>query len=142
MTIGGIEYIHIQDFAEITGRSKQAIRRLIEDGNSVRRLKATRDRSRLMVPVMELVGFPFVNQGKQMNGTDIYHYVAEDTSDDQALPAIDAITKCSEMVRNGEDWKNKIVWERKLCVECTFGGGCGCICRGAADALNVPRGDP
>lgn len=148
-TIGGIEYIHIQDFAALTGRSKQAIRRLIEDGNSVRRMKATRDRSRLMIPVMELVGYPFVNQGKQMNGTDIYHYcptrpvpsyVGDKRVDDvETYVTVDeALKEEAEAYREGRD--SNIYWDRCLCTECTFGKGCMARC--VADTLEVPRGDP
>ena len=43
-TIRGIEMIHIAEFAQLTGRSIQSTRHLVEDGNKVRKLKFFRDR--------------------------------------------------------------------------------------------------
>lgn len=138
-TINGIDYLHIQDFADIIGRSKQSTRRLIEDGNSARRLKAMRDRSRLMVPVIELVGYPFVNQGKQLTGQDIYHYHAYDAETGMQMPAEQAIKICDDMQKRDENWHDRIIWQRELCTECTYTKGC--ISRIVADGLEVPRGD-
>lgn len=142
-TMNGIDYLHVQDFARIIGRSKQSTRRLIEDGNSARRLKATRDRSRLMVPVIELVGYPFVNQGKQLTGKDTYHYhayaLAHCTGYDEgeSVPIEEAIKLCDEADKKYEDWP--IEWRRELCVACTYEQGC--MAAMTAEALNVPKGD-
>ena len=125
--INGIDYLHIQGFADIIGRSQQSTRHLIDDGNSVRRMKAFRDRSRLMIPVAELVGFPFVNQGKQTTGQDIYHYKAYDANE-QEVPALDALNR------------NDVHWKREFCAQCTFSQD-KCILRVLADGLTVPQGD-
>lgn len=117
--INGILYLHIQDFAKVTHRSPQSVRHLIEDGNSVRRLKAFRDRSRLMVPLTELAGYPFVNHGKQLNGKDIYHYKAD--------------VAIREAVEQG------VEMSREFCPECTFGQKC--LERELADSIIIPQGD-
>ena len=70
--INGIIYLHIQQFVDVIGRSQQSTRHLLNEGNSARRMKYFRDGLRIMIPVTELVGFPFVNQGKQVAGKDIY----------------------------------------------------------------------
>lgn len=110
-TIHGIEMIHIAEFAEITGRSVRSTRHLIEDGNKVRKMKFFRDRSRLMIPVAEVFGYPLTDAGHSMPQKNIYHYV-----------------------RNAEG-----ILHRELCADCTFGKGCPE--RQIADALVVPEGD-
>jgi hypothetical protein len=108
----GIDYIHISEFAELTNRSIQATRHLIADGNSVRKLKAFRDRSRLMIPVTELTGYPFTNQGAS-NPKEIYHYVFN------------------------EDGKTMY---KKLCEKCSYSQDV-CEERAKADSVVVPEGD-
>lgn len=138
--IGEYEYIHIQDFADITGRSKQAIRRLIEDGNSMRRMKSLRDKSRLLIPLLELAGFPFVKQGKQMSGRDIYHYFAHDVKTGEYIPILDAIARCDKIIKEGGEWESEITFVRELCVDCTFNNA-QCLPRSLAEAMEVPQGD-
>ena len=75
-TYEGIEYIHISEFAKATNRSLQSTRVLVEKGNSVRKLKAFRDGSRLMIPVAELYGFPFTCKG-QGTSKEIFHYAPD-----------------------------------------------------------------
>lgn len=74
----GIDYIHISEFAQATNRSLQSTRVLIEKGNSVRKLKAFRDGSRLMIPIKELYGFPFTCKG-QGTSKEIFHYAEDGT---------------------------------------------------------------
>lgn len=107
----GIDMIHISEFAELTHRSIQSTRRLIENGNSIRKLKSFRDRSRLMIPVVELTGFPFTAQGTAVNSKEIFHYYEEDGN----------MTK-------------------KVCEVCSYTDQ-QCDCRKAAEALLVPEGD-
>lgn len=71
---GGIELIHIGEFARLTHRSVQSTRHLIEDGNKIRKLKFYRDRSRLLIPTIELLGYPLVNAGHCEGERNIYHY--------------------------------------------------------------------
>lgn len=110
-TIHGIDMIHISEFAEITHRSIQSTRHLIEDGNKVRKLKFFRDRSRLMIPVIEITGYPLIDPGYTDLQRNIYHYTYDENGD---------------LVRT-------------LCKECTFGDRCPE--RQIADALVVPEGD-
>lgn len=72
--VGGIELIHISEFASIAHRSIPSTRRLIEEGNKIRKLKAYRDKSRLMIPVVELYGYPLINAGHSDFERNIYHY--------------------------------------------------------------------
>lgn len=110
-TLKGIEMIHIAEFARITHRSIQSTRHLIYDHIGVRLMKYYRDRSRVMIPVKELYGFPLTDKGPAAGVRNIYHYVVED---------------------------GKFV--KKLCEQCTFGTE-PCDARRAADELVVPEGD-
>ena len=110
-TIHGIDMIHIAEFAEIAHRSIQSTRHLIEDGNKVRKMKFFRDRSRLMIPVKELWGYPLIDQGHTALQRNIYHYVLNEDGE---------IT-------------------RELCKECSFDNQCEA--RREAEELIVPEGD-
>ena len=110
-TLKGIEMIHIAEFAEITHRSIQSTRHLIEDGNKVRKLKFFRDRSRLMIPVVEITGYPLIDPGYTDLQRNIYHYMPDENGD---------------LVKT-------------LCKECTFGEPC--TERQKAEELIVPEGD-
>lgn len=112
-TLEGIDMIHISEFADVLRRSVPATRRLIEQGNSIRKLKAYRDRSRLMIPVTEITGYPFVNAGRDSSGTLVFHYAL-----------------------NKETGK----YERYLCKECSFSDN-KCLVRKQADELKCPEGD-
>lgn len=114
-TLNNIEMIHIAEFADITHRSIQSTRALIEKGNVVRHLKFYRDRSRLMIPVAELYGYPLVKAGHSEGVRQIFHY--------------DNVQK--------ED--GTVVIEKVLCTACTY--DMGCEKRKIADALVVPEGD-
>lgn len=111
--IHGIEMIHIAEFAQLTGRSIQSTRHLVEDGNKVRKLKFFRDRSRLMIPVKELWGFPLIDAGYCSGPRSIYHYV-----------------------KNADGTISK-----ELCQECSFGADSSCKVRQEAENLIVPEGD-
>lgn len=116
--IEGIEMIHIQEFAQVAGRSVQSTRHLIEKGGTIRKLKAIRMRSQLMIPITELKGYPFVKQGSAMGSVTIYHYVQMD-----------------KIGCDGEP-----MWEAKICPICTYSDG-KCEMRKVADDLFVPEGD-
>lgn len=110
-TLEGVDMIHIAEFSDLLGRSVQSTRRIIENGNAVRKLKSYRDRSRLMIPVSEITGYPFVNAGHSDNAREIFHF------------------------RFVEDGKV----ERYFCEKCTYGQGCEE--RIKADAAIIPEGD-
>lgn len=110
-TMNGIDMIHISEFARITNRSVRSTRHLIEDGNSIRKMKFFRDRSRLMIPVAEIFGYPLTDKGYATGLRNIYHYVLEN---DQFV--------------------------KVLCKRCTFEDE-PCECRKVAENLVVPEGD-
>jgi len=110
-----VDLIHITDFAVICHRSNQSTRRLIENGNVIRKLKAFRDRSRLMIPVGEIFGYPLVKAGHSEYERAIYHYGFVQKED------------------------GTIAVERVLCKECSFGQPCAA--RRYIEDLDVPAGD-
>ena len=117
-TLENIEFIHITELASLTGRSVTSTRYLIEKGNVVRKLKAYRDRSRLMIPLTELRGFPFVKQGSAIGRREIYHYVESD-----------------QIGCTGDK-----LWEPKICPICSFTNEL-CEERRIADEAVIPEGD-
>lgn len=116
-THAGIPMIHISDFAYALNRSVTSTRNLIDKGNSIRKLKAFRDKSRLMIPYVELTGFPFVLAGPTGNGKQIFHY----------------------RVVKAEGAEEGVMYQRYMCPECTYGNKCKE--RIEADALVCPKGD-
>lgn len=114
-TLNGIDMIHIREFVELAHRSPQSTRVLIEKGNTVRKLKFFRDRSRLMIPVAELWGYPLVAPGHSPGPRQVFHYVEVKKED------------------------GTIDIEKQLCTDCTYGNKCAL--RQAADDLVVPEGD-
>lgn len=110
-TIHGIEMIHIAEFANITHRSIQSTRHLIYDHIGIRKMKFFRDRSRVMIPVKELYGFPLTDKGPITGVRNIYHY----------------------KLVGGK-------FQKVLCEKCTFTDA-WCEERKAAEELFVPEGD-
>lgn len=111
-TMNGIDMIHISEFARITGRSIRSTRHLVEDGNTIRKMKFFRDRSRIMIPVAELYGYPLTDKGPTVGLRNIYHYRLDE---------------------NGK-------FVKTLCEQCTF-GTLFCSERQEAENLVVPEGD-
>lgn len=114
-SLNNIEMIHIGEFAKITHRSIQSTRHLLEDGNVVRKMKFFRDRSRLMIPVAELYGYPFVQAGHSEYERAIFHYVEVQQAD------------------------GSLRFEKTLCPRCSYGDPCDA--RKKAEELVVPEGD-
>ena len=110
-TIKGVDVIHIAEYARITNRSIQSTRHLIYDHIGIRTMKYFRDRSRVMIPVAELHGFPLTDKGPAVGVRNIYHYVLEDGK-----------------------------YVKKLCEQCTF-TDTFCAARQTAEDLVVPEGD-
>ena len=129
--IDGIDFIHIQKFVELIDRSQMSTRRLINDGNTARRLKSMRDRCRVLIPITELVGYPFVNQGKQLAGQDIYHYVPYDLNDQKV--DVSTMEKLRAAIMD-----DTIEWRREFCELCTYTLE-HCPNRQRADAVEITR---
>lgn len=129
--IDGIDFIHIQKFISLANRCPQSTRHLIYDGNTARRLKAMRDRSRLLIPIRELAGFPFVNRGKQIAGQDIYHMVPYDENDQKV--DISTLEKLKAAIMD-----DTIEWRKEFCELCTYTLE-HCKLRQEADAIEIKR---
>ena len=114
-TMQGIDMMHITDFTTLTHRSNQATRHLIEKGNVIRKMKFFRDRSRLMIPVAELFGYPLVKPGHSEYERAIYHY--------------NIVTK-----EDGTKGIGKV-----FCKECSYGNMCAA--RKTVEEMIVPEGD-
>jgi hypothetical protein len=59
----GHEYYEVKTFAYLKNKTTQTIYRLIDKGNSVRKLKAIRVCGKPLIPIEELTDFPFVAPG-------------------------------------------------------------------------------
>ena len=108
----GIDLIHISDFARLTKRSVQSTRRLIENGNKVRKMKVFKDRSRLLIPVVELTGYPLVGPGHATGIVIISHYKKQEDG----------------------------TYAAEVCKDCTYGEQL-CAEAVTANELEVPEGD-
>lgn len=69
--IEGIEAVTVQQFARLTHRSENTIRRLISTGNQYRKLQVLYVMGKPLVPVRELQTFPFTVQGREQR--DAFH---------------------------------------------------------------------
>ena len=114
-TIHGVEMMHITEFTTLTHRSNQSTRHLIEGGNVIRKMKHIYDRSRIMIPVAEMFGYPLVKPGHSEYEQPIYHYG----------------------IVEREDGTKDI--DRVLCKECSF--GTPCAARKFAEDLVLPPSD-
>ena len=65
--IGGKRYATVAAAAKFMGRTSTTIRRLIEYGNSVRKLRAEKIDGHYMIPEEEIYNFPIVKQGHRTN---------------------------------------------------------------------------
>lgn len=114
-TLRGIPMIHIQEVSKLIGMCLQGLRHLIIDGNVVRKMKSYRDKSRLMIPIAEIEGYPFIERGRQAGsvGVVIHHYRFN---------------------------KQTGSFERYPCQVCSYTNDF-CFARQRAEELNVPEGD-
>ena len=71
ISIDGEAYYTVSEFANMTHRTEQSVRRLIAYGNRVRKLRVLNVVGRLLVPAAELTEFPFTTSGARL---DVYHY--------------------------------------------------------------------
>jgi hypothetical protein len=73
--IDNIVYVTIEDFCQLTSRSRTAINLLIRKGNKQRKLKVLRtSSSKTFIPVSEYFEFPF-SEGNKRNL--VYNYTAD-----------------------------------------------------------------
>jgi hypothetical protein len=62
--IDGIEYYTIETMADITYRSEQAIRLLCNKGNRIDKLRYIKFGVAVLIPISELIRFPFASAGR------------------------------------------------------------------------------
>ena len=75
--IDGIRYVSVPDASQFWNKSITQVRHLIEHGNSMRKLQATRIGKHYMIPEEELYEFPFVKQGRGCRTGVVYRYNKE-----------------------------------------------------------------
>lgn len=72
--INGKKYYTIKQFAEIIGKTEQSVRNYIRLGNKIRRLDSIKVGYTILIPVEELVDYPFTSRGN--NSDVVYHFDA------------------------------------------------------------------
>ena len=77
--VSGVKYITVRNFAQYTNRKEEQIRRLIRQGNSIRRLSAFKHHGFYLIPITELYEYPFVEPGRY-GATIKYHRYNRDGS--------------------------------------------------------------
>ena len=86
--IDNIPYITVESFAIRVNRKQETIRKLIRNGNSMRKLKAIKHRYYYLIPESELYDFPFVEPGRV--GLEIhYHQYRKDGGLDLLVLPVD-----------------------------------------------------
>lgn len=72
----GKMYYDVKGFSFMTNRATHTIYRLINQGNSIRKLKTERFLGRPIIPVEELTEFPFTAPGPG-GKNNVVHYTSE-----------------------------------------------------------------
>lgn len=65
--IQGKEYLTLKSFAKLVGRTEQAVRFLVNRGNSIRKLRAAKLNTSLYILASEVNRFPFTEPGRGKN---------------------------------------------------------------------------
>ena len=71
ITINKVPCYTVKRFAQLTDRTENTIRYLVNKGNSIRKLKVIKIDSRLFIPSIELTEYSFLDMG---NGAKPYHF--------------------------------------------------------------------
>lgn len=69
--INNMDYYSVKDFADLTNKSEQTIRRYIIKGNKMRILNSIKINTSILIPISELTEYPFTICGRSR---EIYHY--------------------------------------------------------------------
>ena len=76
--INGVEYLTPKTFASTIDKSTPTVWRLIKKGNSIRKLNSVKIGSTILIPLTELIDYPFTLSGnKKLNNKNEYHYNKE-----------------------------------------------------------------
>ena len=95
LKIGGKNYFTVNQMGALTNKSNQTIYTLINSGNAIRKMKSMKIADRVLIPIKELVEFPFTWAGSHPRD-NIYHYtengiIIEEEKKDQKV-----IKKCQD----------------------------------------------
>lgn len=67
-TYDGKDYLLINAFCRLTGRTRSGIMTLLNKGNRIRKLKCIRLARYIFIEANELFNFPFIGKGTPSNG--------------------------------------------------------------------------
>jgi len=73
LEIGGKNYFTVNQMGALTNKSNQTIYTLINSGNAIRKMKSIKIADRVLIPIEELVEFPFTYAGARPKD-NVYHY--------------------------------------------------------------------
>ncbi|KKN59483.1 hypothetical protein LCGC14_0541950 [marine sediment metagenome] len=73
LDIGGKKYFTVNQMSALTNKSSQTIYSLINLGNAVRKMQSIKIADRVLIPIEELIEFPFTYAGAHPQD-NIYHY--------------------------------------------------------------------
>lgn len=76
MMVNGREYLTVEQFAMITGKTPGHILRLVLYGNRIRKMRNSKILNKTIIPIDELGDFPFIRRGRG-EITEVYHYDKE-----------------------------------------------------------------
>jgi hypothetical protein len=85
--IDGKGFYTVKEFAILTYRTEQSIRRLCAIGNRLRRLKSLKVGTTILIPAHELEEFPFTASGRS---DVVYHYEMDEEGVTKVVEAVEA----------------------------------------------------
>ncbi len=110
----GIEYVDLNDYAVLVGRSPSAVRASVLEGNRYRKLQHIREGTHIFIRKDEYYIYPYVASGK--NATVIYHY-----EENNKLVACEECTqgkRCPKLDEKG-NYIGHTAWRQKQRPETT-----------------------
>ena len=82
-----IKFVTVDTFAKVTNRKPEQIRRLIRNGNTIRRLNAMKINNYFyLIPYTEIFEYPFVEPGRTGNKIKYHRYNEDGTISLMEIP--------------------------------------------------------
>jgi hypothetical protein len=78
LNINDCACITVKEFCELTNRSPDDIRWMINQGNKIRKLKSLKISGKNFIPIEELLEFPFAKNGRHSGGIRVERYYIEE----------------------------------------------------------------